>query len=148
MEEEKNMLHEFAKGYFDDMTEIKDVVEDILGSLGLLNKNECIVDATVDDRRQSILYELVAHHDMKFVDANNVSTGVNECIERSGMKDRVQCVVAVTPCTHQPPVLVLEKYSEKVPGYVKAYASDAYTVFVRRDAARRARLTSLQIMRD
>ncbi len=145
--DEKNMLHEFVKGAFDDASGVADVVESILGALGHLRRDAYIIDATVETREESVLHEVAARHHVGVVDARGVSTGVNECIERTGVDPRdIACVVAFNPPTHLVPVVVLTPAGGHVSGYAKAYSDDAHVVFVRRDLARRAGLTSLQIM--
>lgn len=147
MDDEKNMLHEFVKGKFDDATGIADVVESVLGSLGYLRRGGWVVDATVENREESALHDVAARHGMTVIDARGVSTGVNECIERSGVDPRdIACVIAFNPCTHLVPIVILTPAGGDIPGYAKAYSNDQHAVFVRRDLARRAGLTSLQIM--
>lgn len=135
--DEKNMLHEFVKGEFDDAAGVEDVVESVLGSLGYLRRGAHIVDATVQNREDSVLNRVAARYGMI----------LNERIEQSDVDPRdIVCAVAFNPCNNLIPVTVLTPTGGDVPGYTKAYSSEHHTVFIRRDLARRAGLTSLQIM--
>jgi hypothetical protein len=145
-----NKLLEFSNSAFDVFDTVEGVVEDILGKLGRLHRNDWVIDATIDERQNSILYTLAEKFSMNIADASGVSTGVNECIERSGAsKDAIACVVAYNPCAICPPVMVLKDETSVQDDYVKLYStresSSSYAVFVRRDLARRVGATSMEI---
>lgn len=147
MDNQTNKLHEFSNGAFCEFDGACSVVEDVLGKLGLLGRASWIVDATVEDPLESSLFGLVQNYDMKFADARGVSTGVNECIERSGAKhDAIACVVAANSCAMCPPVMVLSKNANAPDEYVNIYAAVDADVFVRRDLARRIGARTMEIM--
>lgn len=147
MDNQTNKLHEFSNGAYDEFETVSSVVEEILGQLGRLGRTSWIVDATVEDPLESTLFDLVREFDMKFADARGVSTGVNECIEKSGAKhDAIACVVAANSCAMCPPMMVLSKNANEPDDYVKIYATNDVDVFVRRDLARRIGARSMEIM--
>lgn len=134
MEGEKNMLHEFAKGVFDESSGVGDVVENILGALGRLRPGARIVDATVDDGKESILYDLANRHGLGIVATDDPSD------------ESVVCSVGSFLHT---PVVVLKDHEKPLDGYIRTYSdSESRSVFVRREFARRVGVTSLQIMLD
>ena len=143
-----NKLIEFSNSAFDVFESVDSVVEDVLGNLGRLHRSDWIVDATVEDPRKSTMYALVEKFGMNIAGAAGVSTGVNECIERSGANgETIACVIAYNPCTVCPPVLVLKDATNLPDEYVKIYsARSGHAVLIRRDLARRVGATSMEII--
>lgn len=144
-----NKLLEFSNGAFEEFVNVRDVVEDILGQLGRLNRNDWIVDATVENIGESALRDIVEKFDMKFADARGISTGVNECIERSGAnRDAIACVIANNSCAACPPLMVLSKEADAPCEYVKIYSTSDVDVFVRQDLARRIGVKTMEFVKN
>ncbi len=141
-----NKLHEFSSGAFETFPGISSVVEEVLGRLGKLNRDAWIVDATVDDFEKSTLSALARRFEMKTADARGISTGVNECISRSGaVLGNIACVVGSGPSIALPPVAVLppEAVSSE---YVPIFKWEGACVCVRTDLARRVGVKTIEII--
>lgn len=141
-----NKLHEFSTGAYETFPGISSVVEEVLGRLGKLNRDAWIVDATVDDFERSALGALARRFEMKTADAHGISTGVNECIARSGAPHgNVACIVASNPPIALPPVVVLPREADQSE-YVKIFEEEHACVFVRKDLARRVGVKTMEIV--
>lgn len=63
--QEQNMLALFSRGPFEDFTSVYDVVEEILGRLGSLRRNQIVVDVGMTEEINSL--RLNKDHDMRII---------------------------------------------------------------------------------